>query len=93
VYHRKSEYQKFGRNVTYYDQQNILPAFKTEWVEYKELGSQALQATVKKVDFSFQRFFAGLARYPKFKSSRYYRGWTYPAKSGWKAHTVGIQSE
>ncbi len=89
VYHRKSEYQKFGRNVTYYDQQNILPAFKTEWVEYKELGSQALQATVKKVDFSFQRFFAGLARYPKFKSSRYYRGWTYPAKSGWKAHTVG----
>ncbi len=89
VYHRKSEYQKFGRNVTYYDQQNILPAFKTEWVEYKELGSQALQATVKRVDFSFQRFFAGLGRYPKFKSSRYYRGWTYPAKSGWKAHTVG----
>jgi putative transposase len=88
VYHRKTEYQKFGKNVTYLAQQNILPAFKQEWVEYKELGSQALQATVKRVDFAFQRFFAGLGKYPKFKSSRYYRGWTYPAGSGWKTHTT-----
>jgi putative transposase len=89
VYHRKTEYQKFSRNVTYYDQQNILPAFKQEWEEYKTLGSQALQATVKRVDFAFQRFFSGLGKYPRFKSSRYYRGWTYPATSGWKAHTTG----
>lgn len=89
VYHRKTEYQKFGRNVSYYDQQNILPAFKTEWVEYKKLGSQALQSTVKRVDFAFQRFFSGIGAYPRFKSSRYYRGWTYPANSGWKAHTTG----
>jgi len=89
VYHRKTEYQKFGHNVNYYDQQNCLPAFKEVWTDYKELGSQALQATVKRVDFAFQRFFAGLGKYPKFKSSRYYRGWTYPAKSGWKAHTNG----
>lgn len=89
VYHRKTQYQKFGQNVTYFDQQNLLPAFKQEWEEYKELGSQALQATVKRVDFAFQRFFAGLGKYPRFKSSRYYRGWTYPATSGWKAHTTG----
>lgn len=89
VYHRKTQYQKFGQSVTYLDQQNILPAFKTEWVEYKELGSLALQATVKRVDFAFSRFFAGLGKYPKFKSSRYYRGWTYPASSGWKTHTIG----
>jgi len=89
VYQRKTEYQKFGNNVTYLEQQNILPAFKQEWVEYKELGSQALQATVKRVDFAFQRFFAGLGKYPKFKSSRYYRGWTYPAGSGWSSHTTG----
>jgi len=76
-------YHQFGKNITYLDQQNILPAFKQEWVEYKELGSQALQATVKRVDFAFQRFFTGLGKYPNFKSSRYYRGWTYPAKSGW----------
>jgi putative transposase len=49
----------------------------------------ALQATVKRVDFAFSRFLAGLGKYPKFKSSRDYRGWTYPATSGWKAHTTG----
>jgi len=90
LYHRKTEYQKFGRSWGYIDQQNLLPGFKKAWPEYHKLGSQALQATVKRVDYAFQRFFKGLARYPKFKSSRYYRGWTYPAKSGWKAHTTGV---
>ena len=53
------------------------------------MGSQALQATVKRVDYGFQRFFQGLGKYPRFKSSRYYRGWTYPGIAGWKAHTDG----
>ncbi|MEA5507406.1 transposase [Halotia wernerae UHCC 0503] len=87
--HRKTEYQRFGNSVSYYDQQNILPEFKEFWVEYKELGSQALQSTVKRVDYAFMRFFKGLGSYPKFKSARHYRGWTYPATSGWKAHTAG----
>lgn len=89
VYQRTTDYKRFGKSVTYYDQQNLLPAFKEEWPEYRELGSQALQATVKRVDFAFHRFFNGLGKYPKFKSSRDYRGWTYPATSGWKAHTTG----
>ena len=89
LYHRKTEYQRFGNSISYYDQQNILPEFKECWHEYKELGSQALQSTVKRVDYAFQRFFKGLAGYPKFKSARHYRGWTYPGISGWKAHTTG----
>jgi putative transposase len=89
LYQRKTDYQRFGKPVGYYDQQNLLPAFKQEWPEYKELGSQALQATVKRVDFAFERFFKGLGKYPKFKSSRHYRGWTYPGVAGWKAHTTG----
>jgi len=89
LYHRKTEYQRFGNSISYYDQQNILPEFKECWHEYKELGSQALQATVKRVDYAFQRFFSGLGGYPKFKSARHYRGWTYPGISGWKAHTTG----
>jgi putative transposase len=48
-----------------------------------------LQATVKRVDYAFQRFFSGLGGYPKFKGARHYRGWTYPGISGWKAHTTG----
>lgn len=89
VSHRKVQYQKFGQNVNYYDQQNCLPEFKKQWIEYQELGSHALQATVKRVDFAFQRFFKLKSGYPKFKSSRNYKGWTYPDKAGWKAESNG----
>jgi putative transposase len=89
LYNRKTQYQRFGKSITYYDQQNSLPEFKKVWTEYKELGSQALQATLKRVDMAYERFFKGLSGYPRFKSIRRYGGWTYPATSGWKAHTTG----
>jgi putative transposase len=57
---RKTQYQKFGHSVDYFEQQNCLPAFKQVWREYEELGSHALQATLKRVDFAFQRFFKRL---------------------------------
>ena len=53
------------------------------------MNSQSLQATVKRVDFAYQRFFWGLGRKPKYKAIRQYSGWTYPAQSGWKANTTG----
>ena len=87
--HRITRYRKFGKSVGYIGQQNLLPAFKECWPEYGQLGSQALQATVKRVDFAFQRFFKGLGGYPKFKSIRHYSGFTYPGKAGWKALTNG----
>jgi putative transposase len=89
IANRKTQYQKFGHSVDYFEQQNSLPAFKEVWPEYKPLGSQALQATLKRVDIAFQRFFDGLGGYLKFKSIRHYSGWTYPAKSGWSAETDG----
>ena len=90
VYNRKTQYQKFNHKVDYLEQQNSLPAFKETWTEYKPLGSHALQATLKRVDFAFTRFFKGLGGYPKFKASRHYSGWTYPDKQSWKAHTTGV---
>lgn len=89
VYNRKTQYQKFGHCVDYFEQQNSLPAFKEVWPEYKALGSQALQATIRRVDLAFQRFFSGLGGYPKFKSARHYRGWTYPGIAGWKLEGNG----
>ena len=89
VSHRITQYKQFSKSINYFDQQNCLPEFKKCWIEYKELGSHALQATVKRVDFSFQRFFKLKSGYPKFKSSRRYKGWTYPCKAGWKACTSG----
>lgn len=89
IYERRIQYKRFGNSVTYYDQQNLLPAFKRCWPEFKELGSHALQATVKRVDFAYQRFFNQLGGKPKFKSIRRYRGWTYPCNAGWKVTTNG----
>ncbi len=89
IYNRKTQYQKFGHSVNYLEQQNCLPAFKEVWPEYKELGSHALQATLKRVDFAFARLFKGLGGYPKFKASRRYSGWTYPCSSGWKVESNG----
>ncbi len=87
IANRKTQYQKFGHSVNYFEQQNCLPEFKQVWTEYKKLGSHSLQATLKRVDFAFTRFFKKLGKYPKFKSSRHDRGWTYPCKSGWKINT------
>jgi putative transposase len=88
---RKTQYQKFGNKVDYYQQQNSLPAFKEVWTEYKLLNAGSLQATLKRVDFAYQRFFQGLGKYPKFKSIRHYSGWTYPdGRQCFKAHTTGV---
>jgi putative transposase len=87
--HRQYEYKVNRKSVDYMEQQNLLPAFKKDWVEFAELHSQSLQATVKRVDLAYQSFFKGLRGKPKFKAIRNYSGWAYPAKSGWKANTSG----
>lgn len=89
VSHRETEYKLHRRTVTYLEQQNLLPEFKQVWVEFAQLNSQTLQATVKRVDYAYQRFFQGLSRKPRFKSIRRYSGWTYPARSGWKVNSTG----
>jgi len=89
VNNRFTQYQKFKHKVDYFEQQNCLPAFKEVWIEYKEINSQALQATLKRVDFAFQRWFTGLGKRPRFKSIRHYSGWTYPAKTGYSVETNG----
>jgi putative transposase len=89
IYNRITSYKQFGKSVSYFEQQNCLPEFKEVWTEYKEINSQSLQATLKRVDFAFQRFFQGLGGYPRYKSIRRYSGWTYPSFTGWKAHSTG----
>ena len=89
VNNRFTQYQKFNHKVDYFEQQNYLPAFKEVWVEYKELPSHALQATLKRVDFAFERWFKGLGKRPRFKSIRHYSGWTYPDSAGFKVESNG----
>lgn len=88
--HRKTSYQRFGKSISYFDQQAAIVPFKECWPEYKSLNHGSLQATVKRVDFAFQRFFKGIGGYPKFRSIRQYSGWTYPdARQGFKVHSIG----
>ena len=90
VANRKTQYQKFGHSVDYFEQQASLPGFKETWSEYQELNAGSLQATLKRVDFAFTRFFQNLGKYPKFKSIKTYSGWTYPdGRQGFKTHTSG----
>ncbi|MDB9372846.1 RNA-guided endonuclease InsQ/TnpB family protein [Nodularia sphaerocarpa] len=89
VSNRITSYKKFGKSVSYFEQQNCLPDFKEVWTEYKIINSQALQATLKRVNFAFQRFLKGLAKHPRFKSIRHYSGWNYPSFTGWKVHSTG----
>ncbi|MDR9899862.1 transposase [Aetokthonos hydrillicola Thurmond2011] len=89
IAHRRFEWKKNNKTVTYFDQQNCLPEFKKEWIEFAYIHSQAMQATVKRVDLAYNSFFQRLRGLPGFKSIRYYSGWTYPAKSGWKVNSNG----
>ncbi len=86
---RRFEWKKNKKTVDYLQQQNCLPAFKKEWIEFTYLHSQALQSTVKRIDLAYNAFLIGLRKRPKFKSIRKYSGWTYPAKSGWKVQGNG----
>ena len=91
VEHRKTSYHRFAKSISYLCQQAAIVPFKDCWPEYKTLNHGSLQATVKRVDFSFQRFFKGIGGYPKFQSIRKYSGWTYPdARQGFKVHSTGV---
>ncbi|EGJ28373.1 MULTISPECIES: RNA-guided endonuclease TnpB family protein [Moorena] len=86
---RRYEWKANKKSIGYLDQQNCLPDFKKCWPEYKELYSTSLQATLKRVDLAYNRFFQGLGGIPKYKPIRKYSGWTYPSKAGWKTDTNG----
>ena len=38
IANRRTQYERFRHSVSYYEQQNSLPAFKVVWTEYKQLG-------------------------------------------------------
>lgn len=90
VEHRKTSWRHHRQSVDYFDQQAALVPFKDCWPEYKSLNHGSSQATVKRVDFAFQRLFRGLSKRTRFRSIRLYSGWTYPdARQGFKVLSDG----
>ena len=93
---RIEAYRKAGLSISYYDQQNALPAIKSFRPELVELGSHALQETLRRLDRAFQAFFrrvkAGQSPgFPRFKSSARFSGFTYPDPAGWKLLQQGAR--
>jgi putative transposase len=75
---RQIHYQQYGKAPSCNAQKNELPALKEELPEYKDVNAQALQDCLQRLDDAFNRFFKGLAGYPRFKSRDHYRSFTYP---------------
>lgn len=86
---RIEAYRKASISISYYDQQNALPSIKQFRPELVELGSHALQETLRRLDRAFQAFFrrvkAGQSPgFPRFRASSRFSGFTYPDPAGWK---------
>ncbi len=78
IAHRRDSWRANRKSVSYFTQQNCLPAFREIWSDYKQLNLMTLQATVKRVDLAYNAFLKGIRKRPKFKSIHKYSGWTYP---------------
>ena len=86
---RIDAWRKAGKSVSYYEQQNVLPQIKADRPEFIELGSHALQQTLRRLDLAFQAFFrrvrAGQAPgFPRFKSAKRFSSFAYPDPAGWR---------
>ncbi|MFN7220534.1 MAG: RNA-guided endonuclease InsQ/TnpB family protein [Burkholderiales bacterium] len=86
---RIDAYRQAGKSISYYDQQNVLPEVKVARPEYVELGSHALQQTLRKLDLSFQALFRRVKAgqtpgFPRFKAAARFSGVAYPDPAGWK---------
>jgi len=82
-------YRKTGKSISYFDQQNTLAEIKAARPEFVELGSHALQQTLRKLDLAFQSFFRRVKTgqtpgFPRFKAASRFSGFCYPDPAGWK---------
>ncbi|MBD3189146.1 MAG: IS200/IS605 family element transposase accessory protein TnpB [Candidatus Heimdallarchaeota archaeon] len=70
-------------SISGYDQMNQLPQLKKERPFLKEVYSQVLQATVRRLDEAFQAFFRRVAEgqtpgYPRYKKPKRFKSFKYP---------------
>ncbi|WP_038168480.1 RNA-guided endonuclease TnpB family protein [Thiomonas sp. FB-Cd] len=82
-------WRKAGKSISDFDQQNILPQIKADRPEFVELGSHALQQTLRRPDRAFQSFFRRVKAgqtpgFRRFKAGKWFSGFAYPDPAGWK---------
>lgn len=89
---RKNAWEQELKSVSNFDTHNLLPAWKAQHPELKDVHSQVLQETQQRVDLAFKSFFRrvkagdqGKAGYPRFKGKGWYDSFTYP-QLGYSVH-------
>lgn len=87
---RRDSYQERGETTTYHQQAVALPQLKVNIPEYRDVHSQVLQDTLRRLDKAFQAFFRRVKRgetpgYPRFRSVHRFDSFCYPQYKG----TVG----
>lgn len=84
--YRKVSFEKEGKSVSKYETHNLLPLWKEENPELREVVfSQTLQNVQERVDLAFKAFFRRVKAgekpgYPRFKGINQYKSFTYPQK-------------
>lgn len=69
---RKNAWEYEQKRISYYDSKKMIPIWKKDKPELKEVHSQVLQEVVKRVDLAFQAFFVSSSNLMGFQSQEKY---------------------
>src|SRR6266487_6966542 len=80
---RRDAYRMVGKRLNYYDQADQLPDIKAIREEYRDIHSQVLQDTLRRVEKAMKAFFRRVKAgekpgYPRFQGRDRYDSFTYP---------------
>ena len=80
---RRDAYRMCHKSITYYEQANQLPDIKEIRQEYRDIHSQVLQDTLRRVDKAMQNFFRRVKNgetpgYPRFQGRDRYDSFCFP---------------
>jgi putative transposase len=82
---RKTAWENEGKSLNKYETNNMLPEWKEDKPELKEVFSQVLQNVHERVDLALKAFFRRVKSgekpgYPRFRGKGWYDSFTYPQK-------------
>jgi len=90
---RLEAYRTQNKYLSSFDLCYQLPELKKEFEWLQEIDSQALQASVKKIDVSFKNFLKHKAGFPKYKSKNTKQSFQCPNNTrriNWSRHTLDL---
>lgn len=70
--------ERIESRIGFYEQKKKIVQFKQDNKFLKAVHSQVLQDVCLRLDKTFQSFFTGLSKYPRFKRKDRYNSFTYP---------------